>query len=134
MSLYVICSLIICLISTFLVVHPKYEDGLVGRVALLCLSFSCAVVLGEFVDGVEYEVNPTTLSIQLGLSVFLLRHVYRFNKWANSGSFDWRKNEKDTPSNDVVCPLLLGGSKTKSRRKPHDNAKSSRSRILQEQR
>ena len=118
MNLYVICSLIICLISTFLVVHPKYEDGLVGRVALLCLSFSCAVVLGEFVDGVEYEVNPTTLSIQLGLSVFLLRHVYRFNKWANGNtSFDWRKNEKDTPSNDVVCPLLLGGSKTKSRRK-----------------
>ena len=127
MNLYVICSLIICLVSTFLVIHPDYEDGLVGRLALLTLSLAGAVAVGEWVDGVVYELNPTSLAIQLGLSVFLLRHVYRFNKWANGGSFDWRKNEKDTPSHDVVCPLLLGGSKTKSRRKRNPDVLKARS-------
>ncbi len=106
MSLYVVCSFVICCVSTFLVVHPKYEDGLVGRIALLCISLSSLVVIGEWLDGVVYEVNPTTLGVQFGLSVFLLRHVYRFSKWVKSGSFDWRKNEKATPDSAVVCPLL----------------------------
>ena len=117
MSLYVICSLIICCVSTFLVVHPKYEDGLIGRIALLCLSVSCLVVVGEWADGVVYEVNPTSLGVQVGLSIFLLRHVYRFSKWVKHGSFDWRKNEKATPAGDVVCPLLRPTSNSKPRRK-----------------
>jgi len=118
MSLYVMCSLVICCVSTFLVLHPKYEDGLIGRLALLCLSVSCAVVLGEWFDGVEYQVNPTTLGVQLGLAVFLLRHVYRFSRWVKHGSYDWRKDEKATPDSAVVCPLLTSPrSKSKTRRK-----------------
>jgi hypothetical protein len=118
MSLYVMCSLVICLVSTFLVVHPKYEDGLMGRISLICIAGSCAVVLGEYVDGVAYEVNPTTLGVQFGLAIFFLRHVYRFSKWVKHGSYDWRKNETTRNKSDVVCPLLTSaGSKAKPRRK-----------------
>lgn len=117
MSLYVLCCLIVCIVSIFLVMHPKYEDGLVGRIALLCISIGSLIVVGEFMDGVEYDVNPTTLTVQLGLAVFLLRHVYRFNKWVKHGSFDWRNNEKDTPAHADVCPLLRANSKSKPRRK-----------------
>ena len=127
MSLYVICSLIICCVSTFLVVHPKYEDGLIGRIALLCLSVSGAVVVGEWADGVVYEVNPTSLGVQVGLAIFLLRHVYRFSKWVKHGSFDWRKNEKATPSHDVVCPLLRPTSNSKPRRKRDASSLKARS-------
>ena len=122
MSLYVTCSLVICCVSTFLVVHPKYEDGLVGRIALIFIAGSCLVVLGEYVDGVDYEVNPTTLGVQVGLSIFLLRHVYRFSKWVKHGSYDWRKNEKATPDSTVVCPLLRPTSPSKPRRKRNPDA------------
>ena len=116
MSLYVTCSLVICCVSTFLVVHPRYEDGLIGRVSLLCLSVSSLVVLGESFEGVIYEGNPTSLGIQFGISIFLLRHVYRFSRWVKHGSYDWRKNEKATPDTDVVCPLLRPRGNSKSRR------------------
>lgn len=123
MSLYVVCSLVICIVSTFLVVHPKYEDGLMGRISLICIAGSCAVVLGEFVDGVDYEVNPTTLGVQFGLAIFFLRHVYRFSKWVKHGSFDWRKDEKATPDSAVVCPLLTSAnSNRKPRRKRNPDA------------
>lgn len=130
MSLYVTCSLVICCVSTFLVVHPKYEDGLIGRIALLCLSLSCAVVLGEWFDGVTYEVNPTTLGVQFGLAIFLLRHVYRFSRWVKSGQYDWRKDEKATPVTDVVCPLLRPTSPSKPRRKRNPDAIKTGSRQL----
>ncbi len=117
MSLYVLCCLIVVSITTFLVVHPKYEDGLIGRLSLLCMLIGSLVVVGEYVDGVEYEINSTTLAVQFGISVFLLRHVYRFSRWVKHGSFDWRKNEKDTPASDVVCPLLTSPRNSKKRRK-----------------
>ena len=129
MNLYVMSCLIVCLISTFLVIHPKYEDGLVGRVSLLCISIGSLIVVGEFADGVEYEVNPTTLTVQVGLAVFLLRHVYRFNKWVKHGSFDWRNHEASSTSADV-CPLLRSNSKPKSRRKPNANPLKARGRTL----
>lgn len=127
MSLYVICSLIICLVSIFLTVHPRYEDGVVGKISLLCISVSCAVVVGERFDGVVYEVHPTTLGVQVGLSIFLLRHVYRFSKWVKHGSFDWRKNEKATPVTDVVCPLLRPTGNSKPRRKRDASSLKARS-------
>lgn len=111
------CSLVICCVTTVLMVHPKYEDGVVGKLSLLCIAGSCAVVVGEWFDGVVYEVNPTTLGVQVGLSIFFLRHIYRFSKWVKHGSFDWRKNEKNAPASDVVCPLLRPRSPSKPRRK-----------------
>lgn len=118
MNLYFVCSLIIGVISVYLASHKKYEDGVLGKLFLAGLAITSGVIFWQVAfDGVSYEPQPTTEAIFLFISLFFIRHLYRFNKWANGGSFDWRKNEKDTPSNDVVCPLLLGGNKTKSRRK-----------------
>lgn len=116
MNLYVMSCFVVAGLTTFMILHPKYEDGLIGKLSLLCVLAGSLVVVGEYADGVEYDVNQTTLAVQFGIAVFLLRHVYRFNKWVKHGSFDWRKNEKDTPANDVVCPLLTSPRNRKKRR------------------
>ena len=118
---YALLCFSVAAISAFLVFHCKYEDGLVGRIALAILFFGNAIVFGEWFNGVEYSVNPTTLTIQLGISLFLIRHVYRFLKWSKSGDNDWRGHEKTLDTADVVCPLLRPRSK-ESKRKNSNNA------------
>lgn len=103
---YAFLCFVVASISAFLVFHCEYEDGLLGRIALAILFFGNAVVFGEWFNGVEYSVNPTTLTIQAGITLFLVRHVYRFLKWNKTGANDWRTNEKDSNTSDDVCPLL----------------------------
>lgn len=118
MNLYVICTILIGLMSLLLVSHCKYEDGVIGRIGLVIVVIACLVIVWESINGVEYEVNQTTLAVQVGVCAFLIRHVYRFLKWSRTGANDWRKNETTRNKSDVVCPLLTSaGSKSKPRRK-----------------
>ena len=110
MSLYVILCLIVALVSIFLVAHTRYEDGVIGKIALAILAIGNLVVLSEWFNGVTHEVNPTTIFIQFGVAGFLVRHAYRFRQWVKTGANDWRKNEvSNHPSNtsdSVNCPFL----------------------------
>lgn len=118
MSLYLVCTVLIGLMALLLVSHCKYEDGVVGRVGLVIVFIACLVVVWESINGVQYDVNPTTLTMQVGFCAFLIRHVYRFLKWSKTGANDWRKDEDSRSKSDVVCPLLTSaGSKSKPRRK-----------------
>ena len=114
---YALLCFLVAAISVFLVFHCKYEDGIIGRFALAVLFFGNAIVFGEWFNGVEYSVNPTTLTIQLGISLFLIRHVYRFLKWNKTGANDWRENEKVSSPTDDLCPLLRPRSKEGQKRK-----------------
>lgn len=115
MSLYVLLSIGIFLISIYLASNDKYEDGVIGKIALGVLAIGNFVVVAEFCGGIVYLVNPTTLFIQMGVFVFLLRHAYRFRQWVKTGAHDWRKDETNTVSDSVVGPYLTStGHKTKS--------------------
>lgn len=103
---YALLCLVVCLISFFLAFHCKYEDGFFGRIALAVLFFGNGIVFAEWFNGESHQVNPTTLTIQLGISLFMVRHVYRFLKWTKTGANDWRGHEKTTDSSDDLCPLL----------------------------
>lgn len=118
MSLYVVCTVLIGLMSLLLVSHCKYEDGVIGRIGLVIVFIACLVIVGESINGVTYEVHPTTLAMQFGICAFLIRHVYRFLKWSRTGANDWRKDETTRIKSADVCPLLTSaGSKSKPRRK-----------------
>ena len=135
MSLYLVCTVLIGLMALLLVSHCKYEDGVVGRIGLVIVFIACLVIVWESINGVEYEVNPTTLTIQFGFCAFLIRHVYRFLKWSRTGANDWRKNETNDVSSDVVCPFLTSPrSNGKQRRKRDPDALKSRSGQMQKRR
>lgn len=128
MSLYVFLCVVVASVSVFLVAHCKYEDGVIGKIALACLAIGNLVVFAEWFNGINHEVNPTTLFIQFGIAGFLVRHAYRFKKWTITGANDWRKNETSSVSNDVVCPLLTSrNGNSKPRRKRNADVLQARS-------
>lgn len=85
------CAVAVMCCATFLIFHCRYEDGLIGRAALVILAFAEFVVIYEWLTvGDHYTVLPTTYAVQLGITLFLMRHVYRFWRWQRRGDFDWR--------------------------------------------
>lgn len=95
--IYALSCLMIAIISIFLATHCKYEDGLVGRIALAGMAIGGLVVFSEWAwDGRTYEVNGATLLITMSCAAFMTRHAYRFIRWRRTGVNDWRKNGKNS--------------------------------------
>lgn len=93
--IYAGCALVICAISVYLIIHQDYEDELVGRIALFGMTGGeFIVILEAVVEGSEYEILPTTFVIQASLTLFMVRHCYRFLRWKYSGKHEWRKANK----------------------------------------
>lgn len=95
MTLYVGCALIICFISSFLVWHKEYEDGVFGRLALAALAIANGLtVYAWMLEGSNYTVLPATLATQIATAGFLVRHCWRFLRWKDRGDHDWRSIKK----------------------------------------
>ena len=91
----VITSAVIAAVAVFLVLHCEYEDGLLGRVALIVLALPNGLIVAEYlIDGTEYSLLPTTLLTQIGTALFLSRHCYRFMRWRSLGEYQWRPARK----------------------------------------
>ena len=82
--------LIICFLSVFLIWHCKYEDGIIGRLALSVIAVGSAVSLMQTLNGEGYIYNPTSVTMQAGVALFMLRHTYRFLLWTRTGKGEWR--------------------------------------------
>ncbi len=72
-------SLIIMLLSAFLILYKRYPDGFTGRVSLGGLFISGLVVqLAEFVDPARYFGAPLEIKLMIAsMIIFLARHVIR---------------------------------------------------------
>ena len=86
-----ISSCIVLVSCIYLVLHKDYEDGLIGRLALVLIIMASIGRSGKIL---EYEfhgsVSLIALLIWVGFSMFLIRHVYRFRRWRLDNSHDWR--------------------------------------------
>jgi len=91
MSLYVLCAFVVAGCSIFLVADCKYEDGIIGRLALITLAIAEMVVIAEWFHKESTYPAPTTFAIQLGVAFFMTRHVYRFLRWKLDNTFEWKK-------------------------------------------
>lgn len=92
---YVASAAVIAGVSLFLIVNHQYEDGILGRLALVILLGSNALIVWDWASGCDrYSILPNTLATQAAMALFLSRHVYRFLRWKNDGSFEWRPAHK----------------------------------------
>ena len=92
---YIVAAAVMCLCSTFLVLHCKYEDGLIGRIALAALAILEGLIVWEWwVDNVIPQVLPASYWKEIAITLFFLRHVYRFMRWRLYGEHDWREPVK----------------------------------------
>lgn len=95
-TLYSLLAIEIAGVCTILVWHDEYEDGVFGRFALgvLALAELC-VAWASWVDKSDYNgLLGTTYAIQVGIALFITRHLYRFLRNRITGEYDWRPAKK----------------------------------------
>jgi EamA domain-containing membrane protein RarD len=79
----VISLLILGVASTSLALWCKYDDGVIGHIALALMSL-CALVVGmEAFDETEYQLLPTTSAMFAAMACFMVRHAYRAWRFSN---------------------------------------------------
>lgn len=82
MSLIGLMAAALGVIAAILIMHPRYEDGLVGRVALASVVFGCLIVVMIEVATESHYTAPAELVVLLaGQCAFMSRHLYRFIAW-----------------------------------------------------
>lgn len=95
MSLIGVCAAILTVIAIVLMRHDGYEDGFIGRVALSGIIIAgIVVVLAEVIEGQQYVASIELDIMVVSVTLFMLRHVYRFLKFARTGKHAWK------PGND----------------------------------
>lgn len=81
------------IIALALIVSCKYEDGLIGRIALAGIVLAgVVVVISEVHGNMIYRVSPQILLLLASQALFMARHLYRFVRYVTDGKFGWRKN------------------------------------------
>ena len=100
MNVNVICAVVCLSCALLLISHCRYEEGLVGRVALLLLIVAESVVLAQAWNGDSYVLAPTTLLGHGAIELFLTRHTYKFLSYYYFGRYYWdtiKAAEKELP-------------------------------------
>jgi ABC-type transport system involved in cytochrome c biogenesis permease subunit len=79
MQLYALACVVLFIIPLVFVWNRVYKDGVIGRVALLCISFSSGTVLLNLYD--QRDLNPpwSTVAVLFFFAVFLVWHLFRFH-------------------------------------------------------
>ena len=80
-----VSSVTILLVSLYLATCQKYQDGVIGHLALAGMSIASAVPIYEAGSGMLYEFVPTTALLYAAVALFLARHAYRFRQQAKRG-------------------------------------------------
>jgi len=94
MTIDVLCSVISLICALLLISHCKYEEGLVGRAALLMLILSETIVTAQAWNDDSYVLAPTTVLRHVAITVFLVRHTYRFMSFYYCGKNHWKNSEE----------------------------------------
>lgn len=81
-------------LAAVLVLDPKYDDGVVGRLALFIIMLAGGLGTLIVIAGAE-EVNPKLVAIFMGGSaLFMARHVYRYMRFRFCGAGAWQSNRR----------------------------------------
>lgn len=81
----------ILLMALFFVFCRRYEDGVVGNVALVFMSIACGILLWDAWRDRFVPPDPVWCLLVLCFAIFQLRHGYRFAMFHWHGFFGWRK-------------------------------------------
>lgn len=79
--IFIVACIALFIVPVWFVINKVYEDGFIGRVGLLGISFSAATFLMEFAFGEqEYELLPQTVMLASCFAIFLCWHLFRFER------------------------------------------------------
>lgn len=79
-AIFLISCSILAALPLLFVVNKVYQDGVLGRMGLLGISFSAWTYLIEkFLVGTHYDVLPQTAAFFAFVALFLSWHLFRFH-------------------------------------------------------
>lgn len=90
-------------LASYLVLDRRYEDGLIGRIALvfgmivpafLTSMLALEALLNGNYFGDAVKVEALVAIFLVGAAVFMSRHVYRFLRYRFCGEGNWRNRPK----------------------------------------
>ncbi len=96
-SIFLVACAILFVVPVYFVLNDVYEDGLVGRVGLLGISFAAATFILEWANGEDYQLLPQTVFMTCMFAWFLCWHLVRFHL---------RIQRKQKQQDDPVKPEL----------------------------
>lgn len=94
MTIDVVCAIICMSCALILITHCNYEEGIFGRAALLMLGIAEVVVIAQAWHDDQYVLAPTTILRHVAITMFLVRHTYRFLSFYYGGQFSWNERRK----------------------------------------
>lgn len=90
--LSVISLLIIIVISSILILWEEYDDGILGKLALIALTIAAYVSLDKACSLSTYQCYGTLQQealLHMAVACWLMRHFYRFLCYYYDGKFSW---------------------------------------------
>ncbi len=75
---FVVACIALFVIPIFLVFHDDYDDGVIGRIALLGMAFCAALFLLEVFFGSGYHIEREESGLMGAMALFLTWHSRRF--------------------------------------------------------
>lgn len=92
LSLSFTAAAVIAMVSWMLVANRRYEDGIIGRLALAGMALAATGFMSKMVFSCY---TPTGLEDALlwSAAAFLARHYYRFHRYTTSGEHAWGPGE-----------------------------------------
>lgn len=78
--LYLVSCGVAAACAGYLVLEPRYADGVIGKVGLIAIMAGSLAVLVNTADGWQYVVQRSTLLTQAGAAALLSWRVLRFRR------------------------------------------------------
>lgn len=84
-AVFLACCIVLAVVPCYFVVNKVYEDGLIGRIGLLGISFTAASYVLAWFDYDEWPDFPFEPDLQEAMmfgfaAMFLVWHLFRFHR------------------------------------------------------
>ena len=85
--IFVGSACVICAVSILFIFHERYDDCLIGRIALSVLAVSGAVTVVQWWNGWQWEPTANTTALVAGSAAFMAWLAFRFlrRNWIRKG-------------------------------------------------
>lgn len=78
-AIFLTACAVLFFVPLYFVLNSVYQDGVFGRLALLCISFCSAMFLLEAAFGTPIQVPPLVVFLVSSFAVFATWHLGRFH-------------------------------------------------------
>lgn len=85
-----VSQLLMLIVCGHLAIAKHYEDGVLGRLALLGISLLCGCSLMVAFGGDRFDLPPIAVWFLVLFALFIARHAFRVEMYWRHGRYTWK--------------------------------------------